>query len=168
MNYTYEFVTFTKSYFFKYLIKLGTGKTWRLILSLIKLQARPATLLKKRLWHRCFPVNFSEISKNTFFKEHLWWLLLQGCGSYIMLKFSALNEVEIIEGDDPWHYFTFLMTSSKSNNTHWKNTGHVIICQGTSLVQVLVSHHIRIVRFMESCRPLPPPPPHSNKLLEVY
>ena len=27
---------------------------------------RPATLLKKRLWHRCFPVNFCEISKNTY------------------------------------------------------------------------------------------------------
>ena len=27
----------------------------------------PATLLKKRLWHRCFPVNFCEISKKTFF-----------------------------------------------------------------------------------------------------
>ena len=26
-----------------------------------------ATLLKKRLWHRCFQVNFFEISKNTFF-----------------------------------------------------------------------------------------------------
>ena len=28
---------------------------------------RPATLLKKRLWHRCFPVYFFKISKNTFF-----------------------------------------------------------------------------------------------------
>ena len=37
----------------------------------------PATLLKKRLWHRCFPVNFCEISKNRtyFFTEHL----LGGC-----------------------------------------------------------------------------------------
>ena len=26
----------------------------------------PATLLKKRLWHRCFSVNFCEISKKTF------------------------------------------------------------------------------------------------------
>ena len=33
---------------------------------------RPATLLKMRLWHRCFPVNFFEISKNIFFTEHLW------------------------------------------------------------------------------------------------
>ena len=35
---------------------------------LIKLQAlglRPATLLKKRLWHRC--CQFCEISENTFF-----------------------------------------------------------------------------------------------------
>ena len=32
----------------------------------------PATSLKKRLWYRCFPVNFSEISKSTFFIEHLW------------------------------------------------------------------------------------------------
>ena len=37
---------------------------------------RPATLFKKRLWHKCFPVNFSEIFKNTFFIEHLRWLLL--------------------------------------------------------------------------------------------
>ena len=27
---------------------------------------RPSTLLKKRLWHRCFPFNFCEIFKNTF------------------------------------------------------------------------------------------------------
>ena len=37
---------------------------------------RPATLLKQRLWHRCFSCEYYEISKNTFFKEHLQWLLL--------------------------------------------------------------------------------------------
>ena len=26
----------------------------------------PATLLKERLWHRCFPVNFTKFAKNTF------------------------------------------------------------------------------------------------------
>ena len=31
---------------------------------------RPASLSKKRLWHRCFPV-LCEISKNTVFTEHL-------------------------------------------------------------------------------------------------
>ena len=33
---------------------------------------RPATFLKKRLWDTYFPVNFCEISKNTFLTEHLW------------------------------------------------------------------------------------------------
>ena len=33
---------------------------------------RSATLLKKKLWHRCFPVYFCEISKNTVFTGHLW------------------------------------------------------------------------------------------------
>ena len=39
-------------------------------------KVEPATLLKKRLWHRCFPVNFAEFLRTPFFTEHLWWLLL--------------------------------------------------------------------------------------------
>ena len=31
---------------------------------------RPSTLLKKRLWHRCFPVDFAKLFKNTFFTKH--------------------------------------------------------------------------------------------------
>ena len=34
------------------------------------------TLLKKRLWQRCFPVNFAKYLRTPFFIEHLWWLLL--------------------------------------------------------------------------------------------
>ena len=36
----------------------------------------PATLLKKRLWHRCFYVNFVEFLRTPFCIEHLWWLRL--------------------------------------------------------------------------------------------
>ena len=44
---------------------------------LIKLQTlRPATLLNKRLWHRCFPANFVKFLRKTFLTEHLRWLLL--------------------------------------------------------------------------------------------
>ena len=39
---------------------------------------RPATLLKKGLWHRCFPVNFAKFLRTPFYIEHLWWLLLDG------------------------------------------------------------------------------------------
>ena len=37
---------------------------------------RPATSLKKRLWRRCFPVNFAEFLRTLFVTEHLRWLLL--------------------------------------------------------------------------------------------
>ena len=33
---------------------------------------RPATLLKKRLWHRCFPVNFANFLRTPVFVEHLF------------------------------------------------------------------------------------------------
>ena len=35
-----------------------------------------ATLLKKRLWHRYFPVNFAKFLKTPFLTGHLRWLLL--------------------------------------------------------------------------------------------
>ena len=36
----------------------------------------PATLLKKRLWHRSFPVNFAKFLRTPFLTEHIRWLLL--------------------------------------------------------------------------------------------
>ena len=32
--------------------------------------------LKKRLWHRCFPVNFVKFNRTPSFLEHLSWLLV--------------------------------------------------------------------------------------------
>ena len=40
------------------------------------------TLLKKSLWHRCFPVNFAKFLRTPFFTKHLWWLLLVRYKSY--------------------------------------------------------------------------------------
>ena len=37
---------------------------------------RPATLLKRSLWHRCFPVNFVKFLRTPFYIEHLRRLLL--------------------------------------------------------------------------------------------
>ena len=39
---------------------------------------RPATILKKRLWHRCFPVNFAKFSGIPFRHNISEWLLLSG------------------------------------------------------------------------------------------
>ena len=37
--------------------------------SLLHFGLRPATLLKKRLWHRCFPVNFAKFLKALFCRK---------------------------------------------------------------------------------------------------
>ena len=42
---------------------------------------RPATLLKKRLWHRCFPVNFTKFLKTPFLQNTFGRLLLTFEGS---------------------------------------------------------------------------------------
>ena len=39
-------------------------------------QLSPATLLKKKLWHRHFPVNFTKFVRIPFCLEKLRWLLL--------------------------------------------------------------------------------------------
>ena len=39
---------------------------------------RLATLLKKKLWLRCFPVNFENFLRRPFLAEHLRWLLSSG------------------------------------------------------------------------------------------
>ena len=55
-----------------------TGKHQCQTLFLIKVpDLRLETLLKKRLWHRCFPLNSAKFLRTPFFIEQLWWLLLQ-------------------------------------------------------------------------------------------
>ena len=45
--------------------------------SLFQLSCRPAaTLLKKRLCHRCFPVSFAKFLRTSIFKEHYRWLFM--------------------------------------------------------------------------------------------
>ena len=51
---------------------------------------RPATLLKKRLWQRCFPENFVNFLRTPFYIEHIWWLLLR-------LHLSILSSQWIID-----------------------------------------------------------------------
>ena len=47
-----------------------------------------ATLSKKRLWHRCFPVSFKKFFKNNFFIEDF-----SGC---YLLKLATINLIIVI------------------------------------------------------------------------
>ena len=74
-----------------------SGKFLCQIIFLIKLQVsglRPATLLKKRLWHRCFPVNFVKNFINTFFTEHI--LATASAHAMNLLLFLILERVNLI------------------------------------------------------------------------
>ena len=42
---------------------------------------RLATLSKKRLWHRYFPVSFAKFLRTSFLTEHLRWLPNQLCNT---------------------------------------------------------------------------------------
>ena len=52
---------------------------------------RPATLLKKRLWHMCFPVNFPKFLETPFLTEHLRWMLLKNYLVQSLLKIGLIN-----------------------------------------------------------------------------
>ena len=56
--YTLEFLKILKVWKFSLQKQSPKGVLWKRC---------PATLLKKRLWHRCFSCEFCEIYKNTFF-----------------------------------------------------------------------------------------------------
>ena len=40
-------------------------------------ESQPVNLLKNKLWHRCFSVNFAIFLRAPFRPEQLWWLLLE-------------------------------------------------------------------------------------------
>ena len=93
----------------KYFTKL-TGKHLCQSLFFSKVaDLRLATLLKKRLRHRRFPVDFAKILKTTFFTEHFQWFLL---------KIISHRNKEILYmntnfmGNQPWSknkYFLLLL-----------------------------------------------------------
>ena len=71
---------------------------------------RPATLLKKWLWHKCFPENFAKFLRTPFVIEHLRWLLLSfsfnDCYHISISRYMTLWY--------PWVYFFFKQCISNS------------------------------------------------------
>ena len=49
---------------------------------------RPATLIKKRLWHRCFPVNFAKYLRTRFLKKHFWVTT-----SEYLMHFNVMSQI---------------------------------------------------------------------------
>ena len=86
---------------------------------LIKLQARPVTLLKKRLWHRCFPVNFMKFLRAPFSQNTSWRLLLvyDNTEHAILYRFRATFTSE-----------KFLFSSVKRASLHYSELSKLQFC----------------------------------------
>ena len=83
-----------------------TGKHCARASFLIKKGLRPATLLKKRLWHRCFPVNFAKILRTPFLQNTSERLLL-----YLQFVYFELNSLLYISKNDSFLKKTYLNKS---------------------------------------------------------
>ena len=62
---------------------------------------RPASLLKKRLWHWCFPVNFATFLRAPFHRTYL-----NDCFSTIQY-FLAENPIKVLNGQQQYKGVTF-------------------------------------------------------------
>ena len=52
---------------------------------------KTVTLLKKKFWYKCFPVNFSKFLKTPFITEHLRWLLLKTPVNQLILREELID-----------------------------------------------------------------------------
>ena len=82
----------------------------------------PGTLLKKRLWHRFFPVSFAKLSIAPFFIEDRQWLLLREIGdkSINMIKdLLLLNLHKNLRQGCLRQWFPLKWTASTKRNKEW-------------------------------------------------
>ena len=66
---------------------------------------RPATLLKKKLWHKGFPVSFMKFLRTSFFIEHLLvgaYLFLQ-CMQYQNDSINSFSHTGILDNNYYFH-----------------------------------------------------------------
>ena len=64
-------------------------KNFFFLSTIIELNQYITNLLKKGLWHRCFPVNFTKFLRTPFLTEHLRWLLLSSSLNVFILVLTT-------------------------------------------------------------------------------
>ena len=69
----------------------------------------PATLLKKRLWHRCFPVNFVKFPRTFILQNTSGRLLLSSNQCYILLSLQLVDGLFFLITDKALSFVTFYM-----------------------------------------------------------
>ena len=74
-----------------------------------------ATLFKKRLWHRCFPVNFVKFLRTLFLTEHLWARsVFEQVSEVVVHRFSSKQMFsKISEKHLCWRHFLIKLQSRR-------------------------------------------------------
>ena len=102
----------------------------------ILISFRPGTLLKERLQHRCFPVNFAKFSRTPFFLEHLRWLLLQSIVSnfyWIIDEYLTQTYSYFLFNIISQPYFMSLKDIELYSSVQEKKYGDVVLCYWKNL-----------------------------------
>ena len=91
---------------------------------------RPATFLKKRLWHRCFPVNFAKFQRTPSLQNTSGRLLLyrEYTCTISFPKFSTKDSMLFNQKNILWH---FMVIAGMFLLSHWfVSYGSAVFCKG--------------------------------------
>ena len=69
---------------------------------------KACNFIKKRLLHRCFPVNIEKLLRIAFFIEHSWWLLLNFLQSLLKITMKKIIPQQSFAQKFLSHYFLVL------------------------------------------------------------
>ena len=100
---------------------------------LMKLQAS-ANNLKKRLRHRCFPVNFATFLRTPFFTEHFWVTAFEFC-SNLLVKVVIFLKSSLLFNSFLFINKTLWFNNLKTRTAMYAKTSVLVIC-----VEVIRSH----------------------------
>ena len=73
-------------------------------------------LCKKRIQHRCFPVNITKLLRTAFFLEHLWWLFFVTSHFQFLELFTPINDDSWDDSLDCGNLKYGITTTSKKTN----------------------------------------------------
>ena len=87
---------FCKKGVFKNFVKV-TGKhlCWSFFLNKIS-GLQSTTLLKKRLHHKCFPVNFAKFLRTAFIEQLRWLLLTENISTEVLISYSIAAQLNVV------------------------------------------------------------------------
>ena len=108
-----------------------------------------ATILKKRLWHRCFPVNSAKFLRTTFLKNTSGRLLLDLLRVHNFPRNNICITMLFLSDKEDyslklWHHHFFSLTSTHCGINHlpWKHVSDV--SDEKPLVYTLPGAHFKV------------------------